>query len=445
VTEVQLSLRNNAPGGIGNDLALDNISFRTCGDSAFILPEEPANICDDGAPLPLYTTVVGELYDNPAVQWQISPNGFTNWTNIAGANDTVYFHDILASGEYFYRYQLADGPVNLMNEKCRINSNVKQVIVLPTSFFVQDTICAGGSLMVGNSTYTESGLYVDSLINSLGCDSIVNTNLTVLTEPAIVADIEVSSSSCFNTQTGQVAILGVNGGSPPYSFNFDGVEVGETTLFEELPGGREYDFIITDRFGCTAVQTIAVPSPDILTLDVGSDLNLELGEAAVISANTNFTVENYFWSTSSADELICATAPDCPTLSWLPTANQSVVLTAEDANGCTITDSLQINVVANYELFVPNVFSPNDDGINDRFTLYGPQPRISSIQQLQVFDRWGQLVFDGTDLTPGALGQGWDGTAKGQDVSQGVYIYRALVQFLDGFVREVGGDVTVLR
>lgn len=70
-TSLRLSLRNNAPGGIGNDLALDNISFRTCGDAASILPEEPANICVDGQPLSLFATVTGTQYENPSYQWQI--------------------------------------------------------------------------------------------------------------------------------------------------------------------------------------------------------------------------------------------------------------------------------------------------------------------------------------------------------------------------------------
>lgn len=445
VTEVELSLRNNAPGGIGNDLALDNISFRTCGDSAFILPDTPANICEDGEPLALFTTVVGDIYDTPAVQWQISPNGIDNWTNIPGANDTIYLHTILASGEYFYRYLLANGPANLLNEKCRINSNAKTVIVLPTDFFVERTICEGLSLAVGTSSYTEPGMYVDSLTNNLGCDSIVYTDLTVVTGGNISVELDVTSTACFNVENGQIEVLNVMGGEPPYNFSFEGEDVGFTTLFEGLLGGESYELLVTDQFGCTALESVFVPAPMALTLDIGADLDLILGDNAQIMANTNFTATSYFWSTSSSDVLPCTTAIDCDELQWIPTTSQMIYLTAEDANNCVVTDSVQVNLELLYDIYVPNVFSPNRDGLNDAFTLFGSQPRIVEIESLQVFDRWGKLVFSGTSLTPGNLSQGWNGTVGGKDAAQGVYVYQAQVRYLDGSLRLVEGDVLVTR
>jgi len=69
---ITLSLRNNAPGGIGNDLALDNITFHPCGPEALILPTTIANICEDGAPITLEATIVCTQYDTPAFQWQQS-------------------------------------------------------------------------------------------------------------------------------------------------------------------------------------------------------------------------------------------------------------------------------------------------------------------------------------------------------------------------------------
>ena len=71
-TTLQLSLKNNAPGGIGNDVALDNILFRACGPEALILPREIEQICEDGNPVDLIATINGDQYPDPAVQWQIS-------------------------------------------------------------------------------------------------------------------------------------------------------------------------------------------------------------------------------------------------------------------------------------------------------------------------------------------------------------------------------------
>ncbi|MEZ4983871.1 MAG: hypothetical protein R2795_02340 [Saprospiraceae bacterium] len=193
-TELRLSLRNNAPGGIGNDLAIDNISFRPCGDQAYILPEVPENICEDGAPLPLTATVVGMLYDTPAVQWQTSPDGINNWVDIPGATNITYFHDQLSAGSYFYRFLLANSPLNLANDKCRVNSNVKQVIVQPKAYQIRDTICTGGTYNVGSSTYNATGMYVDSLLSSIGCDSIVYLDLTVLNPPPMQPQLNHSAT-----------------------------------------------------------------------------------------------------------------------------------------------------------------------------------------------------------------------------------------------------------
>ncbi|PSR09633.1 MAG: hypothetical protein DA408_13550 [Bacteroidetes bacterium] len=443
-TSATLALRNNAPGGIGNDLALDNLSFRACGSDAFILPDQIASICEDGDPLPLTATVVGELFDDPAVQWQISPDGFNNWTDIPGANDLTYIHTNLTLGFYYYRFQLANGPGNLLNEKCRINSNVKVVNVRLPDYFLQETICSGSSFEVGSSSYTSTGNYVDSLVNIYGCDSIVYLDLEVLPPPPIVATISITNAECFGTENGQLTIDNIVGGTPPYTVSFNQGLPDNTTVFTNLAGDTDYSLRITDGFGCVRDTSVFLPNPRELTLNLGGDQTLDLGELVSLRPTTNFMVSSYLWSSTAAD-LPCATDPDCPDLLWLPTASQQVVLTAVDDLGCTVTDSVFLTVNSIYEVYIPNVFSPNLDGVNDRFTIFGPRPRLSSIRQLQIFDRWGQLLFDGQDLEPGNLQQGWDGRAQGKAVSQGVYLYRLEVQFLDGVVKEFTGDVMVME
>ena len=117
VTSLELSLRNNAPGGIGNDLALDNISFRACGPAALILPTDIANICEDGEPITITATIQGDQYANPTIQWQQSFDEGQTWVDIAGETDLDFMHTDLASGFYYYRYLLANSEDNLSNSK----------------------------------------------------------------------------------------------------------------------------------------------------------------------------------------------------------------------------------------------------------------------------------------------------------------------------------------
>ncbi|MEO0735065.1 MAG: hypothetical protein AAFZ52_19665, partial [Bacteroidota bacterium] len=187
-TTVTLALRNNAPGGIGNDLAIDNIAFRACGPLARIAGGGRVRICEDGAPELLTAEITGEQYANPALQWQRSADGVTGWADIPGANASSYLHTELGSGFYHYRYLLANGSTNLTNAKCRVVSDPKTVEVVPKRYVIQDTICAGGDYLQGEVVYTTTGIYVDTLLSSLGCDSIVTLRLEVVEDPGLEPD-----------------------------------------------------------------------------------------------------------------------------------------------------------------------------------------------------------------------------------------------------------------
>ena len=97
----------------------------------------------------------------------------------------------------------------------------------------------------------------------------------------------------------------------------------------------------------------------------------------------------------------------------------------------------------NRKIYAPNVFSPNDDGSNDYFMIFGKG--VKDIQQLQVFDRWGDELYLGEHLQPGDEPSGWDGTYKGNRMNPAVFVWWAKVEFVDGTVEVFYGDVTLVR
>jgi gliding motility-associated-like protein len=111
----------------------------------------------------------------------------------------------------------------------------------------------------------------------------------------------------------------------------------------------------------------------------------------------------------------------------------------EGANGCSDATSAAVCVEDAFAVYVPNAFSPNGDGVNDRFGLLTSvaDPREF---ELLVFDRWGREVFRG--LTPMML---WDGGSAGTPLPQGVYAWRLRMRDTGGQVRERVGHVTLLR
>jgi len=120
------------------------------------------------------------------------------------------------------------------------------------------------------------------------------------------------------------------------------------------------------------------------------------------------------------------------------------VVTITDATNCTALDSVFIMVNPNKPIFIPNAFSPNFDGNNDKFTIFGG-PAAVRITELRIFDRWGNMVYNGVDLPISDGRFGWDGLFDGRELQQGVYGYVAKVLFLDDLEETFGGDITLVK
>jgi gliding motility-associated-like protein len=96
-------------------------------------------------------------------------------------------------------------------------------------------------------------------------------------------------------------------------------------------------------------------------------------------------------------------------------------------------------------IYIPNVFSPDDDGHNDIFMIFADDKSVVKIKSFQIFDRWGDLVFEDYDFLPNDPAHGWDGSLRGQDMNPAVFVWYAKIELVDG--REVlfEGDVTLQR
>jgi gliding motility-associated-like protein len=105
---------------------------------------------------------------------------------------------------------------------------------------------------------------------------------------------------------------------------------------------------------------------------------------------------------------------------------------------------MRLTVIVPRIIFIPTVFSPNGDGLNDYFTISGRR-NLVNIAVLKIYDRWGNQLFEGKDLEPGNESEGWDGMFRGEPMQPGVYVYAAELTYDDGVTEAVTGDITVLR
>lgn len=115
-------------------------------------------------------------------------------------------------------------------------------------------------------------------------------------------------------------------------------------------------------------------------------------------------------------------------------------LALKSSKGC---DSLVLLKLDIYKVFFPTAFSPNGDGVNDRFNLFGEQD-LKAIRKLRIFDRWGGMVFEDQDFLPGAT-SGWDGTVHGKPAPSGQYPYAGTLVMNDGKERQFKGVVQLVR
>ena len=122
------------------------------------------------------------------------------------------------------------------------------------------------------------------------------------------------------------------------------------------------------------------------------------------------------------------------------------MLMVQDMLGCAASDEIWIKVQNETELavFIPNIFRPDGSVENQFFTVFAGS-KVRQVNRLEVYDRWGELVFRREHFLPGIASLGWDGTWRGRLAPPGVYVYFAELELLDGRIKRLSGDVNLLR
>lgn len=435
-TSLTLSIRNNAPGGNGNDLAIDNIAFRACGPETFIETSIPV-ICAGGTAT-LEAEIIGSQYDTPFYQWQISTDAGGTWNDLIGENDDALF---LATPieEYQYRLLVSNSATTINNSKCRIISNVEEIKIQPSDYISFDTLCLGLELQVGNSIYNSTGIYVDSLLTSYGCDSIITTNLEILPPTNITADLVLENPLCPDESNGTISIENIQGGSAPYSYFLDDLPNQQDSVFDFLEEGT-YVVSIEDSYGCIGILEAELFDPPTITAALGEDVSILLGSSYNINPQVNLPVDTFFWFPMNGLE--CTT--DCLNPTAFPVTTTTYELIVSDEGGCTASDSITIFVDNTRRIFIPNAFTPDGDGYNDYMTIYGGVD-VAEILNFKIFNRWGAVVFSNKNFQPNNDLIGWNGLVNGKKVDSGVYVYIAEILFKDGLVEKYYGDITVVE
>lgn len=281
---------------------------------------------------------------------------------------------------------------------------------------------------------------------SRGCTvtEIIDLDVAACCADTSTLDIEAQSFDvdCFGDLTGLIESRGLSG-SPRYEFSLDGVTYQPNPNFNDL-GAGEYTVQVRDQKGCTAFITVTITEPEELTVDAGEDITVDLGSSTMFDASysppgRDVTIE---WSNPDTFD----GCDDCLGPTVTPTNNGTYTITVTDENGCTAVSQLRVNVEFDPEITAPNIFSPNgsDNPENELFNLFG-DIEVEAIQDLLIYDRWGNLVYAGSELTPSDRSIGWDGTFNGSPAEQGVYTWLGKVRYINNEVVSFAGDITLVR
>lgn len=326
------------------------------------------------------------------------------------------------------------------------------VVPNPTLSVSSNTaMCAGNSVPLstsGASSYTWSpGTGLSSTTGTQTTASPLATTIYTITGSNTVGPL-----SCYSTTTVEVAIIPI---ANPVIAPVSAICAGDATTLNAT-GGDTYSWMpVTGLSNPTASTTAANPSSTtVYTLTVTksgfcpntTSIELVVNPLPVIDAgrDTTVNIDEFITLNGTGNADIGFLAPVggtlscnfCSSVSVNPQENTCYTLKGISAFGCVSYDDVCVIVTKDWDVYIPNTFTPNNDNINDVFMPSGYG--LAEIT-LTIFDRWGHQIFKSTDSMTG-----WDGKFKGRQCEQGVYIYKAEIKTLAGNIVDKTGHVTLL-
>ena len=217
---------------------------------------------------------------------------------------------------------------------------------------------------------------------------------------------------------------------------------GDTSSKKWLPSPGDYQLKVSSL--CEKKLLNIKVINDQISLNIPEEeINVELGDEILLQAE--FTNSNektrFLWSGKNNPDPVC---PECISTSVLPHNDGYYSITMNAGNDCILRDSVQIRVIKDRTYFSPNILSANQDNNNDKFYLSGKNKAVKGLF-LRIYDRWGNIVFNGGEFDLNDSNYGWDGLKNGAPVINGVFVWQAALEYLDGFIQNITGDITVIQ
>lgn len=273
-----------------------------------------------------------------------------------------------------------------------------------------------------------------------GCtSSLVDTIRVYRTTDPSISSLDVA---CLNTPILFNGNLAYADTALTYKWDFGNGKTSDVqnaaTVYTQV-AGYKVSLEVANPLGCKNSDSKDVVVAPLPAVTMGPDPVIPVGTGVDLPVSYSGSIRLYNWTPTG--NLSC---PDCPIPYANPKFTSKYKVTVVDSNGCRASSDVTVRVVCtdkNY--FLPNTFSPNNDGMNDVFYPRGSS--IDRIQSMRVFNRWGQLVFEKKNFTANSMSDGWNGMFQGKPANMDTYVY--VVEYLceNGEIVPVKGNVTLIR
>lgn len=309
-------------------------------------------------------------------------------------------------------------------------------ILTATLYVDQDSICEGIPLTLiagGGDEYTwntgaegeqlgimpaETTTYTVTSTDKVNCSDTEEITITVAPSPTIsITACKENNAFTLTVSGGEKYLWNTGDTLPSLSFSLPADSIYKVTVFVD---------------NCADSNTININALPVAFVDAGPDVSVNYGENETLNALGTGSLQ---WS--PAEGLSCVS---CQSPVAQPERTTVYYVSLYDTNGCAVTDSVTVYVLlpCGEEIYVPNAFSPNADGSNDRLAIANPWCLKS--YTFAIYDRWGETIYEQTKP-----GEGWDGTYKGKSMDPAVFVYTLNGTLANGEPVNNKGNVTLIK
>ncbi len=456
-TAVVLKIINNAPGGCGNDFAIDDITLRPGGVATVStsVNGQTSTLIDICENLQIDLTIIASIsgLNSPQMQWQESLDSGKTWRDLVGETGLQYIRKASAGGGFQYRIMVAEIG-NFGSTACRVASEPILVNINPIApklSIHHVSACTGinvtldaplgtafqylwtgpnqyqdisSNAVINKVKFQDSGYYHVRITTDLGCIAIDSIYVTV--NPGVNLQLPVAITTC----EGVGVTLNANGGTA-YQWS-PSTGLSNAAIANPLANPSDtttYTVKVQNQYGCRDSARVEVQVWKKPLVSAGKDKSIAAGETVQLDGSISGNYSSFQWSPTSS-----MLNPTFINPSVQPTQSIQYILTGISSFGCgNYSDTVLVNVFQ--ELIIPNAFSPNGDGINDNWKVRGLETYPDAV--VSIFNRYGQSI-----LKQKGISVAWDGKLNGQSLPIGTYYY--IIELNNGYA-PVSGSILLIR